>query len=80
MLACQSPTALLIRRLLYAGSAAYQEDFAENPGDFSLWYILAEAGLGYGNVKSRLGYELLEGDVRYGSEGELALFKAIKTD
>ena len=48
--------------LLYAGSLAYQEDYAENPADIALWYYRLEAGLGYGAVKFRAGYEVLEGD------------------
>ena len=49
-------------RLLYSAGAAYQEDFADNPGDFGLWYAQAEAGLGYAGIQGRLGYELLQGD------------------
>ena len=33
--------------LLYAGSAAYQEDLADNPGDFDLWYYRVEPGIDY---------------------------------
>lgn len=48
--------------LLYAGSAAYQDDYADNPSDIDLWYYQIEGGLGYGGVKLRAGYEALEGD------------------
>ncbi len=48
--------------LLYAGSLAYQEDYADNPSDIELWYYRIEGGVGYGAFTLRAGYEVLEGD------------------
>jgi hypothetical protein len=48
--------------LLYSGSLAYQEDYADNPSDFSLWHYRVEPGIGYSGVKLKAGYEVLEGD------------------
>lgn len=48
--------------LRYAGSLAYQEDFADNPADYGLWYYLLEPGVSYRWMTARLGYEVLQGD------------------
>ena len=48
--------------LLYSASAAYQEDYADNTGDFDLWYYRLEPGLRYAGITARLGYEVLQGD------------------
>ncbi len=48
--------------LLYAGSAAFQGDYADNPADFSHWYYRVEPGVAYNNIKLKAGYEVLEGD------------------
>ena len=48
--------------LLYAGSVAYQEDYADNPLDLGHWYYRIEPGIAYKNIKLKAGYEVLEGD------------------
>ncbi len=48
--------------LLYSGSAAYQEDYADNPADVDLWHYRIEPGVGYTGIKAKIGYEVLEGD------------------
>lgn len=48
--------------LLYTGSFAYQEDYADNPADFELWYYSVAPGLSYGPLNVRLGYEFLQGN------------------
>ncbi|HSA81281.1 MAG TPA: hypothetical protein VLE23_10695, partial [Geminicoccaceae bacterium] len=49
-------------QLHFHGGLAYQEDYAENPDDFDLWYYVVEPGLSYDFVKASLGFEVLEGD------------------
>lgn len=49
-------------RLLYAGSAAWQGDYGDNPAGFGHWYYRIEPGLAYDKIKLKLGYEVLEGD------------------
>lgn len=49
-------------KLLYAGSLAYQADYADSPSGFDLWYYRIEPGIAYGGIKLRAGYEVLEGD------------------
>jgi hypothetical protein len=49
-------------RLLFSGSVAYQEDYADNPSDLDLWYYRIEPGIAYTGIKLRAGYEVLEGD------------------
>lgn len=49
-------------RLLYTGSVAYQEDYADNPIGFAEWYYLIEPGLAYNAIKLKAGYEVLAGD------------------
>ena len=44
-------------------SYATQSDYGLNPGDYSVDYIAAEAGLGYGNFMLTAGYELLGGKI-----------------
>ena len=44
-------------------SYATQSDYGLNPGDYSVDYIAAEAGLGYGNFTLTAGYELLGGKI-----------------
>jgi hypothetical protein len=48
--------------LIYAGSVAYQEDYADNPFDIGHWYYRIEPGIAYDNIKLKAGYEVLEGD------------------
>ena len=48
--------------VLYEGSLAYQEDYADNPSDFDLWYYRIEPGIAYDGFKLKAGYEVLEGD------------------
>jgi hypothetical protein len=48
--------------ILYEGSLAYQEDYADNPADFDLWYYRIEPGIAYDGIKLKAGYEVLEGD------------------
>lgn len=48
--------------LLYSGALAYQEDYADNPGNFDLLYYRLEPGVAYGGLKLKAGYEVLEGD------------------
>jgi len=49
-------------KLLYAGSVAYQTDYADNPEDFGLWYYRIEPGVAYSGAKLGLGYEVLQGN------------------
>ena len=46
----------------YAASAVHQGDHADNPADYSLWYVLAEPQIAYRRTALKLGYELLQGD------------------
>lgn len=48
--------------VLYEGSLAYQEDYADNPANFDLWYYRIEPGIAYDGFKLKAGYEVLEGD------------------
>jgi hypothetical protein len=48
--------------LLYSGSVAHQDDYADNPADFDHWYYRIEPGVAYKNIKLRASYEVLEGD------------------
>ncbi|MBL27573.1 MAG: hypothetical protein CMM50_08510 [Rhodospirillaceae bacterium] len=49
-------------RLLYAAEFAWQRDYADNPADYGLPYVLIEPGLAYGDLSARLGYEVLAGN------------------
>jgi hypothetical protein len=49
-------------KLLYAAEVARQYDFAANPRDFALDYLLLEPGLGLGPVSLKAGLERLEGN------------------
>lgn len=49
-------------RLLYAAEFAWQRDYADNPADYALPYVLVEPGLAYREVSARVGYEVLAGD------------------
>jgi hypothetical protein len=49
-------------RLHFHGGLAYQQDYADNPDDFDLWYYVVEPGLSYDFVKGALGFEVLGGD------------------
>jgi hypothetical protein len=48
--------------LLYSGSVAYQDDYADNPDNFGLWHYRIEPGIAYSGMKLKVGYEVLEGD------------------
>jgi hypothetical protein len=49
-------------RLNWIASFATQQDFADNPNDYSEDYYLLEAGLGIGKLGFKAGYEVLGGD------------------
>ena len=40
----------------------YEEDYADNPSSFDLWYYRVEPGVAYDGAKAKLGYEVLQGD------------------
>jgi len=46
----------------YAAEWATQDDYADNPNNYSADYYLAEAGLKWQKVTVKLSYEVLEGD------------------
>ncbi|MEM7023976.1 MAG: hypothetical protein AAF637_15495 [Pseudomonadota bacterium] len=48
--------------LQYQGGFANQQNFANNPNDFDLWYYAVEPGVSYDFLKGAVGYEVLEGD------------------
>ena len=48
--------------LLYSGSVAHQQDYADNPANINLWYYQIEAGIGFAGTKLSAGFEVLEGD------------------
>jgi hypothetical protein len=54
------------------GAFAHQEDRADNPLSISLWYQLAEAGLGFGEFSAFLGREAFEGNGTIGFQTPLA--------
>jgi hypothetical protein len=56
----------------YMASAAYQQDYGDNPVDFDLWYYAVEPGLSYDFVTASLGYEVLQGDGTQGFRTPLA--------
>lgn len=49
-------------RFNWAASYAHQQDYADNPNDYSADYYLLEAGLGIGAYGMKAGYEVLGGD------------------
>jgi hypothetical protein len=58
--------------LLYSGTAAYQQDYADNPNDVGLWHYRIEPGVRYTGIKAKVGYEVLEGDGTSGFQTPLA--------
>ena len=48
--------------LLYTAEFAHQSDYANNPSDFGLPYILLEPGIAWRGLTAKLGYESLGGD------------------
>jgi hypothetical protein len=54
------------------GAFAHQDDRADNPLSISLWYQLAEAGLGIGEFSAFLGREAFEGNGTIGFQTPLA--------
>jgi hypothetical protein len=46
----------------YAAEWATQDDYADNPNNYSADYYLAEAGVRWQKVTAKLSYEVLEGD------------------
>ena len=48
--------------VIYEVAGAYQQDHADNPEDFDLWYSRLQPGVAYGGVKVHMGYEVLQGD------------------
>ena len=46
----------------YAAEWATQDDYADNPNNYSADYYLAEAGVRYQKVTAKISYEVLEGD------------------
>jgi hypothetical protein len=46
----------------YAAEWATQDDYADNPNNYSADYYLAEAGVRYQKITAKLSYEVLEGD------------------
>ena len=62
--------------LLYALEVAQQSDYAGNPRDFSLGYVLIEPGIRFHEATARLGYEVLGGDGTSGFQTPLATLHA----
>ncbi len=48
--------------LFYLASLAYQEDYADNPASFDLWYVHVAPGLAYDGTRLTVGYEVLQGN------------------
>jgi hypothetical protein len=46
----------------YAAEYATQDDYADNPNDYSADYYIGELGLRYQKISVKLAYEVLEGD------------------
>jgi len=62
--------------LLYAVEYARQHDFAANPRNFALDYLLIEPGITAGPVTLKVGYERLEGNGTVGLQTPLATLHA----
>jgi hypothetical protein len=58
--------------LSYALEYADQKDYKDAPSTVDASYNLLEAGLGYGKLTGKLGYEVLEGDGVYSFQTPLA--------
>ena len=62
--------------LLYAAEYARQQNFAGNPGDFALDYLLLEPGLKAAGLTFKAGFERLEGDGTIALQTPLATLHA----
>jgi len=62
--------------LLYAAEYARQQNFAGNPRDFALDYLLLEPGLKAGGLTFKAGYERLEGNGTVALQTPLATLHA----
>lgn len=60
----------------YAAEWATQDDYADNPNNYSADYYLAEAGLKWQKVTVKLSYEVLEGDTVANSQFQTPLATA----
>ncbi len=63
-------------KVLYSAEYARQGDYADNPADYDLNYMLAELGASLGGVTAKLGYEVLEGDGTQSVQTPLATLHA----
>lgn len=63
-------------KAVYALEYAKQSNYASNPADYDLDYLLGELGGTWRNVGAKLGYELLEGDGKNSVQTPLATLHA----